>query len=154
VALLQLAGIKVGLMTGESLQLLIRRAKKIQTDFLFYGVRDKLACLNNYLEKNNIKNEQVAFVGDEINDYCLLHHVGLFITVPDASRLIRQKADLILDTAGGKGALREVAELILCSKGSYEQIFQKYQQMYKIETDKDFSGNFVSLKEMSPAESS
>ncbi len=127
-ALLQLAGIKVGVFTGEGGKLIERRVKKIGADFLFTEVRDKLACLNNYLTENGLTKDCVAYIGDEINDHCLLGNVGLFFAVADANDLIRQKADFTLQILGGDGALREVAQLILTAQKKLSHTLEMYLQ--------------------------
>ena len=129
--LLQLAGIKVGAFTGEAGKLIERRTKKIGADFLFTEVRDKLACLNEYLSENNLTKDCVAYIGDEINDYSLLGSVGLFFAVADANDLIRQEADFTLQTRGGEGALREAAQLILTAQEKLTGALEMYIERQK-----------------------
>ena len=129
--LLKNSGIKIGAFTGEPLELNERRLKKIGFDFMFKSVSDKLSCLNKYLEENNLKPENVAYIGDEINDYCLLDKVGVFFTVPDANPIIKEKADHILETAGGDGALREAALTILSAQGKLQQALESYLERSK-----------------------
>jgi YrbI family 3-deoxy-D-manno-octulosonate 8-phosphate phosphatase len=126
--LLQLAGMKVGAFTGEAGKLIGRRIKKIGADFLFMEVRDKRASLSNYLTENGLTKDCVAYIGDEINDYSLLSSVGLFFAVADANDLIRQKADVVLQTRGGDGALREAAQLILTAQEKLNEALEMYLQ--------------------------
>ncbi|MHC4074854.1 MAG: KdsC family phosphatase [Planctomycetota bacterium] len=126
VILMQLAGLKVGAFTGEATTLVIRRFEKIGIDFGQGSIKDKLGSLNNYLSENNYKPEQVAYIGDEINDYCLIGKVGLFFTVADANPVIKNKADFILETPGGHGVLREVAQLLLSAQDKLDYAFDLY----------------------------
>lgn len=126
VVLMQLAGLQVGAFTGEGAKLIERRMKKIGIDFVFTQVKDKLDCLNKYLSENNFDLEEIAYIGDEINDYCLLGKVGVFFTVADANPMIKDKADFILKTKGGQGALREVAQIVLSAQGKLEQALEHY----------------------------
>ena len=124
--LLRLAGLKVGAFTGEAGELIKRRMKKIGADFFFTEVKDKLACLNRYIAENGLTKDQVAYIGDEINDYCLLDSVGLFFAVADANDLIRRKADFCLQTPGGSGALRETATIILTAQNALQTALDLY----------------------------
>jgi len=126
VVLLKLAGIKVGAMTGEKTALVERRLLKIGGDFLYVGIEDKLACLGEIVRNLQVLPENVAYVGDEINDYALLGQVGLFLTVADANPLVKAKADHVLETRGGEGALREAAALILEAQGRIEEALEAY----------------------------
>ena len=124
--LLQMAGLRVGAFTGEATQLVERRLRKIGMDFMFKQVKDKNACLDQYLSENGYDHNEVAYIGDEINDYCLLGRVGIFFAVADASPLIRDQADHVLKTIGGQGALRETALIILDAQGKTEHALASY----------------------------
>ena len=126
VVLLKLAGVKVGAVTGETTELVRRRMKKIGVDFLATGVRDKFAYLEEYLGQQSYSPAQAAYIGDEINDYGLLGNVGLFFAVADACPEIRARADHVLESKGGEGALREVASIILLSQGKAEEARKAY----------------------------
>lgn len=126
VVLMRLAGLKVGAMTGENIKLVKRRLRKIGIDFFFTGVKNKKVCLDRYLSESGYSLEEVAFIGDEINDYCLLKKVGLFLAVADAGRKIRDEADCVLKTAGGGGVLREVAEILLEAQQTYQDAIEQY----------------------------
>ena len=107
------AGLKTAILTGESTQLVERRGAKMRIDHVFIGVSDKLTCMNELLAKLDLTLEQVAYIGDDINDYELLCHVGLAAAVRDASRLPKSVAHLITEAKGGEGAVRELCEIIL-----------------------------------------
>lgn len=126
VILLQLAGLKVGAFTGESVNLVERRAKKIGLDFIFTGVKDKIARLRQYLAENGYEADQVAYIGDEVNDYCLFGNVGVFMCPADANPVIKEKADFVLESLGGQGALRETAQIILIAQGKLQQALDLY----------------------------
>jgi YrbI family 3-deoxy-D-manno-octulosonate 8-phosphate phosphatase len=125
-ALMQASGLQLGAMTGEATSMVRRRIKKIGLDFLYAQVSNKLSCLEKHAEKHGCRMQEIAYVGDEINDYLLLGKVGVFFTVPDANTIISEKADWTLKTAGGKGVLREVAKIILKSQGEYEKALNLY----------------------------
>lgn len=126
VALLKLAGTKIGCITGEKNELVKRRAEKMGMDFFAVGVCDKLKYLENYMADNDFEKEEIAYIGDEINDYCLLGRTGLFFTVYDANDIIKEKADFVLQTHGGSGALREVANILLSAQKKLQETLQSY----------------------------
>jgi N-acylneuraminate cytidylyltransferase len=107
------AGLKTAILTGESTKLVERRGAKLRIDHVFIGVSDKLACKRSLLNDLGLTLDQVAYVGDDVNDYELLCHVGLAVAVRDASRLPKSVAHLITEAKGGEGAVRELCEIIL-----------------------------------------
>src|SRR6185369_3609134 len=113
VAQVRAAGLKTAILTGESTQLVERRGAKMRIDHVFIGVTDKLTCMRNLLEQLGLSLEQVAYIGDDVNDYELLCHVGLAAAVRDASRLPKSVAHIITEAKGGEGAVRELCEIIL-----------------------------------------
>ncbi|MGE3272379.1 MAG: KdsC family phosphatase [Chloroflexota bacterium] len=113
VALVRQAGLKTAILTRESTELVRRRGAKMRIDHIFIGVTDKLSCMHELLAELDLTLEQVAYIGDDVNDYELLCHVGLAAAVRDASRLPKSVAHLITEAKGGEGAVRELCEIIL-----------------------------------------
>lgn len=130
--LLRQAGILCGLMTGEYRELLKRRAQKIKLDLLFMGIRDKLARLRQFARENNFDIAGITYVGDDLNDVELLGNVGAFLAPADANPLIRARADLVLDTPGGTGVIREVAARILGARGDLESTVQAWRDATRV----------------------
>jgi len=126
VALFKAVGIQVGIMTGESLDSIRRRAQKLDLDFVFEGITDKAECLEKFLEERKLPPEQVAYIGDEINDLPLIGKVGLFLAPADACKEIRDKADEVLEVRGGEGVLRGAAGVILGYQGKLEEAVLNY----------------------------
>ena len=113
VALVREAGLTTAILTREKTQLVERRGAKMRIDHVFIGITDKLTCMRNLLEQLGLTLEQVAYIGDDVNDYELLCHVGLAAAVRDASRLPKSVAHIITEAKGGEGAVRELCEIIL-----------------------------------------
>ena len=113
IALVREAGLKTAILTRESTKLVERRAEKLKIDHVCIGITDKLTCMRNLLEEIGLTLEQVAYIGDDVNDYELLCHVGLAVAVRDASRLPKSVAHLVTEAKGGEGAVRELCEIIL-----------------------------------------
>ena len=113
ISLLKKAGIRTAIITGEDTQIVSDRAKKIQIDHLYQGVKDKLSVLEDIIQKEGISMEEVAYIGDDINDVACLEAAGIGITVNDAAAAAKNAADIIMKSAGGQGAVREAVEYIL-----------------------------------------
>ena len=112
--LLQKSGIKVGILTTEDRNLNRRRAKKLGLDFDFHGAKDKLKIVKDLCIKEKIKIDEVAYIGDDVNCYSLLSHVGIAACPNNAVDKIRAIPNIIrLNKNGGDGVVREFVELIL-----------------------------------------
>src|SRR3954449_9947059 len=81
VALVREAGLKTAILTRESTRMVERRGAKMRIDHVFIGVTDKLICMRDLLAKRDLTLDQVAYIGDDVNDYELLCHVGLAVAV-------------------------------------------------------------------------
>ena len=113
VALVREAGLKTAILTRESTPIVTRRAAKLRVDDVQMGVLDKLTALRGIAERHRLGLDEVAYIGDDVNDYEVLCHVGLAVAVRDATRLPRSVAHYVTDAKGGEGAVRELCELIL-----------------------------------------
>ncbi|HOZ29413.1 MAG TPA: acylneuraminate cytidylyltransferase [Bacteroidales bacterium] len=112
--LLQEKGIKVGIITSEDRKLNRARAKKLKLDFDFHAQLNKLETVGNLCNKFNISLQNVAYIGDDINDFELLSKVGLPACPANAATIIKNiPGIIILEKSGGTGAVREFAEIIL-----------------------------------------
>jgi len=112
--LLQKTGVKVGILTTEDRQLNRRRAKKLGLDFDFHAVKDKLQIAKDLCKKVNVSLEEVAYIGDDVNCFELLSHVGIAACPSNAVEKIKLIPNIIqLEKNGGEGVVREFVELIL-----------------------------------------
>ena len=107
------AGIAVALISGESSEILRRRAEKLKIDNVFIGVEDKLKTLQIFLATRKIGLDETAYVGDDVNDLPALEKVGLPIAVSDAVPSVRKAASWVTSRRGGDAAVREVCDAIL-----------------------------------------
>lgn len=115
--LLRQNGILTGIITSENVQLVSRRADKLQLDVLKMGAADKLAVVKELCGQHQIGIGQVAYVGDDINDLEVVTHVGFGCSVASGMECVKDKAAYVTEAKGGEGAIREVAELILRAQG-------------------------------------
>lgn len=107
-------GIKVGIITGENRELNRRRAEKLQVDFCVQGSKEKLNDLQAICAQYGVALSEVAYIGDDINDAEVLAQVGIPACPSDAHPVVRGiPGVLVLENAGGRGAVREFCDLIL-----------------------------------------
>ena len=113
IKLIQAKGVKTAIITSENTEIVSRRAKKLEIDYLFQGKRPKIETITELCGKIGISLGEVAYVGDDINDFELLSAVGLKACPADAVKKIAEIPNIIkLSKKGGEGAVREFIELI------------------------------------------
>lgn len=122
-------GIPVGILTGEDTEIVRRRAEKLKVDYLFMGVKDKVAIAKSLCEEILIRMEDIAFIGDDLNDMCLLKQVGWAGVPASAPDYVKELANVSLKKNGGEGVFREFVEAIL----SEEKIRSIIDSIYLIE---------------------
>ena len=111
--LLKEKGFITGIITGENVQLVKRRFEKLGLDELYMGVSDKLKVLDEICEKYDLKYDEIAYVGDDINDLPIINKVGFSCSVNNAIDCVKKRVDYVTTKDGGDGAIREVADLLL-----------------------------------------
>jgi 3-deoxy-D-glycero-D-galacto-nononate 9-phosphatase len=105
--------IPVGIITGEKTEIVKRRAEKLKVDYLFQGVKNKLEVVQTLCNELNITLEEVAYIGDDLNDIEVLQSVGVSATPSSAPEYIQKLTSFTTLKAGGKGAFREFVEILL-----------------------------------------
>jgi 3-deoxy-D-manno-octulosonate 8-phosphate phosphatase (KDO 8-P phosphatase) len=111
------AGLKTGIITGKTSRSVAIRAERLMMDEVHQGVLDKKRVLDDILARHGLRPEDAAYIGDDIGDLDVMRCVGLAAAVADAHPLVRQCAHLVCALPGGRGAVRELVELILEAKG-------------------------------------
>ena len=126
IKLAQAGGIEIGIITGRTSEAVKKRADELDIKILSQGQPDKVKVYEQIKNDLGLKDDQIAYVGDDLNDLKLLQKVGLSIAVKDSCDEVKAEADYITKTPGGIGAVREVIELILKSQGKWQGLIQKY----------------------------
>lgn len=124
-ALLQY-GIEVAILTGRTSDAVTRRAEDLGIRHVYQGVTNKRLALNQLVARLGIRLAEVAFMGDDLPDLGGFQVAGLAIAVADAHEAVAARADIITYAAGGRGAVREVADLLLKSQGKYTNLISTY----------------------------
>jgi 3-deoxy-D-manno-octulosonate 8-phosphate phosphatase (KDO 8-P phosphatase) len=118
IKLAQRAGIIIGIITGRKAEVVNVRARELAIGEVHQGALDKIKVYSDLLGKYGLRDEQVAFIGDDIVDIGILRRVGLAVTVADGDPAVVPFADMRTRAAGGRGAVREAINFILKSQGS------------------------------------
>lgn len=117
IKLLQRAGLVTAIVTQERTRLVARRAEKLAIPELHQGVMDKLSVIRGMATRHGITLEQVAYIGDDVNDLEALKAVGLSASPADGLPQVLRAVDYVCRKNGGEGAVRELAEMILAAQG-------------------------------------
>src|SRR5947199_23861 len=113
------AGLRMGVITGRESAALRRRMKELSVEFIYEKQAHKIAAYEEILQKAEVNEDEVAFLGDDLPDLTVMRRVGLAVAVGNAAPEVKQIAHYTTARNGGKGAARELVELILKSKGSW-----------------------------------
>jgi len=110
-------GKKAAIITGRRSKIVERRAKELGINYLFQGIHNKLEVLEGICKDENISLDNVAAIGDDLNDYDMLSAVGRSFTPADGSHYIADISSVVLSAKGGEGAVREMLEIIIIDNG-------------------------------------
>lgn len=120
-------GIAVVLLTGRRSSVVEHRARDLGIDEVHQGIFDKAGMLDEILQKRNLQSSHCAFIGDDIVDIPILKKVGLSVAVADATEDVKRVVDYTTTKQGGRGAVRELCEMILKGQGKWEEVARRYE---------------------------
>jgi 3-deoxy-D-manno-octulosonate 8-phosphate phosphatase (KDO 8-P phosphatase) len=126
IRLLREAGVEVGIITARRSEAVERRAQDLKLAHLYQGVANKIEAFAEILAAQKLTPRQVAYMGDDWLDLPLLSLVGLAVTVADGVAEVKAVAHYVTRQAGGRGAVRELCELIIEAKGQREELLARY----------------------------
>jgi 3-deoxy-D-manno-octulosonate 8-phosphate phosphatase (KDO 8-P phosphatase) len=124
--MLHRAGLRSGIISGRSSRLVEARAADLGIAYVRQGALDKLSVFDSLLAEAAVSPEEVAYVGDDVVDIPLMRRSGLGVAVADATGDTRDAAHYVTRLTGGRGAVREVCELILKAQGRWEELMKRY----------------------------
>jgi 3-deoxy-D-manno-octulosonate 8-phosphate phosphatase (KDO 8-P phosphatase) len=122
----QMLGKRSAVLTGRSSPVVERRAAELGVHRVVQGAPEKLPAFAELLALEQVKPEQVCYVGDDLPDVPVLRNCGLAVAVPDACPEARQSAHYVTRTPGGRGAVRETVELILRCQGLWQGLAERF----------------------------
>ncbi len=124
--LLQRAGIEVAIVTGRESAVVERRAAELGIRRVHQGSRLKMEAYESILEETGLKDEEVAYVGDDIVDIPVMRRAGFSAAVADAEEYVKEAAMYVTERPGGRGAVREITDFILKAGGHWDEVTRRY----------------------------
>jgi 3-deoxy-D-manno-octulosonate 8-phosphate phosphatase (KDO 8-P phosphatase) len=119
-------GVATGIITGRSSAAVTRRAQELGIEHVHQGCKEKLPFFHTLLAQLGLTPVQVAYMGDDWMDLPVMLQAGLAVAVHDAHALVRQHAHWVTPSGGGRGAARELAELLVYARGGYDGEVARY----------------------------
>ena len=121
------AGIRTVLVTGRTSAVVERRAAELGVHRVFQGARDKGEVMDRWMREEGVRAEEIAYLGDDVVDLPALRRAGLAAAVADAVPEVLAVADWVAAAPGGRGAVRELVELLLGEQGLWEEALGRYR---------------------------
>lgn len=126
ITLAQKLGIKTAIITGRESKMLAYRARELKINAFYQNKKNKVPAYKELLAEYQLKDEEVAYIGDDLFDLAVMKRVGFPATVADATEEAKSVSILISDFAGGKGAVRQIIEFILKAQEKWLAVIDSY----------------------------
>lgn len=122
------SGVRVAIITGRKSAIIHRRAEELGITELYEGIKDKRKILADLAAAEGLGQEEIAYMGDDLNDLPALLYAGLACAPADAAPEVISASSFVAANNGGRGAVREAAELILKAQGKWNEIVNAYMK--------------------------
>jgi 3-deoxy-D-manno-octulosonate 8-phosphate phosphatase (KDO 8-P phosphatase) len=120
------AGLRTGVITIRYSRTLERRAAEVSVHHLYQGVERKIEAYERIRQEEGVRDEEIAYIGDDLPDLPPMRRAGLAIAVANAVEDVKHAAHYVTHHEGGRGAVREAIELILRAQGKWERVLAEY----------------------------
>jgi 3-deoxy-D-manno-octulosonate 8-phosphate phosphatase (KDO 8-P phosphatase) len=124
ISYLKKAGIVTGAISGRESSAVTKRCAELKVDFCHQAIVNKADVAEKLIKHYKLKAKEVAFIGDDINDLGVFNLVGFRVCPADAIFYLKSRVDLVTNVKGGRGVLREVADLVLAAQGLMEKVLK------------------------------
>lgn len=124
--MLKATGVQLAIITGRTSRTVELRAKNVGVAILYQGVEDKLAVFEEILSSFGFEHDACAYMGDDVVDLPVMRRCGLAVAVPEAPPLVKSHAQYVTRQPGGRGAVREVCEIIMHAQGTFDAQMAPY----------------------------
>ncbi len=128
IVLAQRVGIRVGIITGKVSENVLERAKRLKITDVYTGVFNKLPILKKFIDKYDLKENQICYIGDDIGDYNIMKKVGFPVAVKEAHYKIKEISKYRTEKPAGGGAVREVFDMIFEAQNLYDEILDIFNK--------------------------
>lgn len=118
-------GMKIMVLTGRECAATTRRMQEMKVEYLYQNVVDKYSFLFSFIKENHLTKEELAYIGDDLNDLYPMSLAGFIGCPKDACEEVKKIADYIAETKGGYGAVRDVISYVLKQQGRWEEAYSK-----------------------------
>jgi 3-deoxy-D-manno-octulosonate 8-phosphate phosphatase (KDO 8-P phosphatase) len=125
--MLMRSGVEVVFLTGRQSAVVEHRARDLGVLEVHQGAKNKLEWYPEIVEKRGLTGSQVGYVGDDIVDVPFMKRVGFAVAVADAADNVRHMAHYVTIKKGGRGAVREICDMILKIQGQWDEVVKKYE---------------------------
>ena len=119
------AGMQIIVLTGRECKATERRVEELGADYLFQNVKNKKRFLQEFMEKENISKEEIAYIGDDLVDLPAMRLVNFIACPKDACREVREISDFISEIKGGYGVVSDVVSYVLKQRGEWERAMER-----------------------------
>jgi 3-deoxy-D-manno-octulosonate 8-phosphate phosphatase (KDO 8-P phosphatase) len=126
IKLLQQSGVQTAIISARQSPIVARRGADLGISHVLQGVHDKRVPFERLLRETGLSAQQCGFIGDDVIDLPILLRVGFGVSVPNGRDDVRRRAHHVTEASGGRGAVREVCELLLRAQGNYERVMAQF----------------------------
>lgn len=126
IKMLQKAGIEVGIISGRSSKVVNIRADELGIEILYQGITNKALPYAEIVAQRGLRDDEIAYVGDDVVDLPILRRAGFAVATADSVEDIRPYVHYVTNRSGGRGAVREVCDLILKARGDWQAVMGGY----------------------------
>jgi 3-deoxy-D-manno-octulosonate 8-phosphate phosphatase (KDO 8-P phosphatase) len=120
-------GIKTGVISGRESAATAGRASQVGMSWVFQGHIEKIPLFEQIVQESGVHPTEIAYVGDDLTDVVLFRRAGLSFATANARPEVKKSAMAVTEAAGGSGAIREIAELLLRGHGKWDELLKKYE---------------------------
>jgi 3-deoxy-D-manno-octulosonate 8-phosphate phosphatase (KDO 8-P phosphatase) len=126
IQLLNKTGIATAIISARTSPIVIKRAADLGIKHVYQGIHDKRVAFQKLMEETGVTADQCGYIGDDVIDLPLLLQVGFAVTVPTGHPEVQHRVHYVTKAPGGRGAVREVCDMVMRAQGTYDQALAQY----------------------------
>lgn len=122
-------GMKIAVLTGRECQAVVRRMKEMNVEYIFQNVKNKRSFLEKFMQEHGLHKQNIAYIGDDLNDYSAMQLAGVIACPKDSCKEIKKNADYISNVKGGNGAVRDIICYVLKQRHEWKIAISRVYDM-------------------------